>query len=228
MYDNSNLNVYSRNFIIVMTKNKRSLLFSSDQYFSYPIAAMNATAVPPDSYQWLPATDRVAGFAYGLVVSFGILLLITTITVASYCLTRSHIFASSPRTITRRPRQTTLTSRNGEERFHFDGGDQNDTVVVEVLGLDDEVIKSFPKLPYEEAHVSYSLQKDATTTSCCSICLADYKNTDMVRVLPDCNHLFHDKCVDPWLMIHPTCPVCRTSPLPSPATTPVADAVTGR
>ena len=208
----------------MMTKNKRSLLFSSDQFFTYP---MDATAVPPDSDLWLPATDSM-GFAYGLVVSIGILLLITTITITSYCLTRSHIFASSPRTIRRRQRQTNATSGNGDERFHFDGDDQNDTVVIEVLGLDDEVIKSFPKFPYEEARVGYSLQKDATATSCCSICLADYKKTDMIRVLPDCNHLFHDKCVDPWLMIHPTCPVCRTSPLPSPAKTPVADAVIGR
>ncbi|KAF8096485.1 hypothetical protein N665_0307s0016 [Sinapis alba] len=191
---------------------------------------MNATAMPPDSNQWLPATERIGGLAYGLVVSIGILLLITTITIASYCLTRSHIFSSSPRTIRRRQRESiNATSRNGEQRFHFDGNDQNDTVVVvEVLGLDDDVIKSFPKLPYEEARVSYSLQRDATTTSCCSICLADYKKTDMIRVLPDCNHLFHDKCVDPWLMIHATCPVCRTSPLPSPAMTPVADAVIGR
>ncbi|CAH8312748.1 unnamed protein product [Eruca vesicaria subsp. sativa] len=184
---------------------------------------MDATALPPDSYPWLPATGGIDGLAYGLIVSIGILLLVTTITVASYCLTRSQILASSPRTITRRQRQTNATSRNGEERFHFDNNDQNDTVVV---GLDEDVIKSFPKLRYEEARVSYSLQKDATATSCCSICLADYKKKDMIRVLPDCNHLFHDKCVDPWLMIHPTCPVCRKSPLPSPAMTPVADAVT--
>ncbi|KAF2570525.1 hypothetical protein F2Q70_00006547, partial [Brassica cretica] len=114
---------------------------------------MDATAAPPDSDLWLPATDSM-GFAYGLVVSIGILLLITTITITSYYLTRSHIFASSPRTIRRRQRQTDATSRNGDERFHY-GDDQNDTVVVEVLGLDDEVIKSFPKLPYEEARVGY-------------------------------------------------------------------------
>ncbi|ESQ40575.1 hypothetical protein EUTSA_v10015385mg [Eutrema salsugineum] len=191
---------------------------------------MNSTAVPADSDRWLSATDRIGGFAYGLGVSVGILLLITTITLTSYYCTRSHISASpttTPRTRRRQLRQTNETSTPGEERFYLDGDDQNDdvVVVVEVLGLNEEVIKGFPKLPYEEARVSYSLQRDSTTTSCCSICLADYKTTDMVRVLPDCNHLFHDKCVDPWLRLHPTCPVCRTSPLPSPAMTPVADVV---
>ncbi|KAL1196927.1 putative RING-H2 finger protein ATL71 [Cardamine amara subsp. amara] len=188
---------------------------------------MNATVVPPDSGHWLTASDRIGGFAYGIGVSVGILLLITIIYIAYYYCIQSHISASpttTPRT-RRRQRQTNGTLPAGQERFRFDGDDQNDTVVVEVLGLNEEVIKNFPKLPYEEARVSYSLQKESSTTSCCSICLADYKTTDMIRVLPDCNHLFHDKCVDPWLRLHPTCPVCRTYPLPSPVMTTVADVV---
>ncbi|KAJ4911694.1 putative RING-H2 finger protein ATL71 [Raphanus sativus] len=189
---------------------------------------MNTTGVQPNSDLLIPASDRIGGFAYGLGVSIGIILLITTITLASYCCTRTHISASpttTPRS-RRRQRQVNVTSLPGEERFHVNGDDdRNDTVVVEILGLNDEEIKSFPNIPYEEARVSYSLQRDSTATSCCSICLADYKKTDMIRVLPDCNHLFHVKCVDPWLKLHPTCPVCRTSPLPSPAMTPVADVV---
>lgn len=187
---------------------------------------MNATVVPPYSGHWLTNTDRMGGLAYGIGVSIGILMLITTITLTSYYCTRSHISASpttTPRT-RRRQRESNGTLPPGQERFDFED-DESDTVVVEVLGLTEEVIKGFPKLPYEEARVSYSLQKESSTTSCCSICLADYKKMDMIRVLPDCNHLFHDNCVDPWLRLHPTCPVCRTSPLPSPAMTPVADVV---
>ncbi|CAI9097570.1 OLC1v1034032C1 [Oldenlandia corymbosa var. corymbosa] len=74
---------------------------------------------------------------------------------------------------------------------------------------------------YSEAKLK---NKDSTAT-CCSICLADYKNSDTLRVLPDCSHLFHLKCVDPWLRLHPTCPVCRTSPLPTPLSTPLAEVV---
>lgn len=229
------LSLTPRSFIIVKTKNiytspKHSLLSSYTHHFLQTknqnlTAAMDATVVPLDSGRWLTNTDRMAGLAYGIGVSIGILMIITTITLTSYYCTRSHISASpttTPRT-RRRQRETNGTLQPGQERFDFD--DQNDTVVVEVLGLNDEVIKSFPKLPYEEARVSYSLQRESSTTSCCSICLADYKKTDMIRVLPDCNHLFHDKCVDPWLRLHPTCPVCRTSPLPSPAMTPLADVV---
>ncbi|EOA22998.1 hypothetical protein CARUB_v10003745mg [Capsella rubella] len=181
---------------------------------------MNATVVPHDSGHWLTTTDRMGGLAYGIGVSIGILMLITTITLTSYYCTRSHISAS-PTTTPRTRRLQREANAPGQERFYL----ENDTVVVEVSGLNDEVIKSFPMLLYEEARVIYGLQREPSTTSCCSICLADYKKTDMIRVLPDCNHLFHDKCVDPWLRLHPTCPVCRTSPLPSPAITPGADVV---
>ncbi|XP_028808754.1 RING-H2 finger protein ATL70-like [Neltuma alba] len=51
--------------------------------------------------------------------------------------------------------------------------------------------------------------------SSCSICLRDYKETDKLRLLPDCGHLYHLHCVDPWLRLHPTCPLCRTSSSPS-------------
>ncbi|CAN8307748.1 unnamed protein product [Cochlearia groenlandica] len=160
---------------------------------------MNVTVVPPDPGHYLTATDRIGGFVYGLGVSIGILILITTITIGSYYCTRSHISAS--------PTSTPRTIR----------------MVVEVLGLDEKVIKSFPKLIYEEARVCYSLQRESSTMSCCSICLVDYIKTYMIRVLPDCNHLFHDKCVDPWLLVNATCHVCRTSPLPSPVMTHVVD-----
>ncbi|KAI4302255.1 hypothetical protein MLD38_038029 [Melastoma candidum] len=54
-----------------------------------------------------------------------------------------------------------------------------------------------------------------TGPSCCSICLADYRKDDELRSLPDCNHRFHKKCIDRWLGLHPTCPICRKSPRPT-------------
>ncbi|KAK4345834.1 hypothetical protein RND71_036010 [Anisodus tanguticus] len=93
--------------------------------------------------------------------------------------------------------------------------------VVEV-GIDEATLLSYPKLLYSEAKVNY---KDSTASTCCSICLADYKDNDMLRLLQDCGHLFHLKCVDPWLMLNPSCPICRTSPLPTPLSTPLAEVV---
>ncbi|KAK6131617.1 hypothetical protein DH2020_034631 [Rehmannia glutinosa] len=150
-------------------------------------------------------SQNIGGFGYGIGVSVGILLLITTITLASYYCTRNN--TTSMVLPQRNP-------RSAAEPPHADD------FTVEI-GLDEATLKSYPKLLYSEAKANH---KDSTAT-CCSICLADYKNSDLLRVLPDCGHLFHVKCVDPWLRLHPTCPVCRTSPMPTPLSTPLAEVV---
>lgn len=43
----------------------------------------------------------------------------------------------------------------------------------------------------------------------CYMCMNEYKNGDMLRVL-DCNHHVHLTCIDTWLKIKNECPVCRT------------------
>ncbi|CAA2997874.1 E3 ubiquitin- ligase At1g63170-like [Olea europaea subsp. europaea] len=42
----------------------------------------------------------------------------------------------------------------------------------------------------------------------CCICLAKYLNNDDLRELP-CSHLFHRECVDKWLKINASCPLCK-------------------
>ncbi|XWS43325.1 hypothetical protein CRYUN_Cryun16bG0093200 [Craigia yunnanensis] len=160
---------------------------------------MNTTS---GSDQGFLGSNNFGGFDYGIGVSVGTLLLITTITLASYFCTRTHQQPQAP------------SRRNRQEPAAID----SESFVVDV-GLDEETIKSYPKLLYSEA----KLQKKDSTATCCSICLADYKSSDTLRLLPDCNHLFHLKCVDPWLRLHPTCPVCRTSPIPTPLSTPLAE-----
>ncbi|KAL3642768.1 hypothetical protein CASFOL_013583 [Castilleja foliolosa] len=148
------------------------------------------------------STQNIGGFGYGIGVSVGILLLITTITLASYYCTRN----STTNLVL--PQRDPAAPPNSDDH------------AVEI-GIDEETLTGYPKLLYSEAKVSHNY----SSSSCCSICLADYKSSDMLRVLPECGHLFHLKCVDPWLRRHPTCPVCRTSPMPSPMSTPLAEVV---
>ncbi|XP_065266805.1 E3 ubiquitin-protein ligase RNF128 isoform X2 [Emys orbicularis] len=42
----------------------------------------------------------------------------------------------------------------------------------------------------------------------CAVCIEVYKPNDVVRILT-CNHLFHKTCIDPWLLEHRTCPMCK-------------------
>ncbi|CAI9285890.1 unnamed protein product [Lactuca saligna] len=42
----------------------------------------------------------------------------------------------------------------------------------------------------------------------CCICLAKYADNDLLRELP-CTHFFHIQCVDKWLKINASCPLCK-------------------
>ncbi|KAL7124683.1 hypothetical protein ABFS83_14G064800 [Erythranthe nasuta] len=43
----------------------------------------------------------------------------------------------------------------------------------------------------------------------CTICLGEFVEGEDVRILPRCNHGFHVECIDTWLALHCSCPVCR-------------------
>ena len=48
----------------------------------------------------------------------------------------------------------------------------------------------------------------------CSICIDDYEDKDEIRQL-SCSHIFHTKCIDPWLLNESyKCPMCRDDTLP--------------
>lgn len=61
------------------------------------------------------------------------------------------------------------------------------------------------------------------TTTQCSICFDEFKLAEIdIRKLP-CTHLYHEKCIFPWLRTSGTCPVCRAS-LNQPGDEPDPDA----
>ena len=43
----------------------------------------------------------------------------------------------------------------------------------------------------------------------CPICLEKYKIGEYKRKLHFCNHIFHKKCIDKWLINNINCPICR-------------------
>ncbi|XP_023770191.1 putative RING-H2 finger protein ATL21A [Lactuca sativa] len=85
-------------------------------------------------------------------------------------------------------------------------------------GLDGPTIESYPKTVLGE---SCRLPNDDAT---CAICLSDYKPKESLRTIPECNHYFHSECIDEWLKLNATCPVCRNSPESSSLVTPCSSA----
>ncbi|KAI5388919.1 RING-H2 finger protein ATL39 [Lathyrus oleraceus] len=66
-------------------------------------------------------------------------------------------------------------------------------------GLDAAAVKALPVCSYEED----TKQPD------CAICLEEFEDSDEVKMIPYCKHVFHPKCIDAWLSAHVTCPICR-------------------
>ncbi|KAI3977086.1 hypothetical protein MKX01_004061 [Papaver californicum] len=83
-------------------------------------------------------------------------------------------------------------------------------------GLDSSLIESYPKILLDE-----KLRLPNPNDTTCSICISEYQPTETLKIIPSCNHYFHSKCIDQWLSMSSTCPVCRESQslqslLPSP------------
>lgn len=70
-------------------------------------------------------------------------------------------------------------------------------------GLRRKTLQTMPILIY-----SASLALNAANPIC-AICLCDFEPGERVRVLPKCNHGFHVRCIDRWLIARSSCPTCR-------------------
>lgn len=65
--------------------------------------------------------------------------------------------------------------------------------------------KALSKIPTKNIKVDDNEVQDA---ECCAVCIEPYKISDTLRILP-CAHEFHRSCIDPWLLEHRTCPMCK-------------------
>lgn len=72
-------------------------------------------------------------------------------------------------------------------------------------GLDILIIQSFPTFTYSTVK-DYRKEKYGLE---CAICLIEFKDEDLLRLLTSCCHVFHQECIDLWFESHKTCPVCR-------------------
>ena len=43
----------------------------------------------------------------------------------------------------------------------------------------------------------------------CTICLQNFINGENLITLPQCQHVFHEDCINKWLKGNIICPICR-------------------
>ncbi|KAL6275859.1 hypothetical protein ACE6H2_019460 [Prunus campanulata] len=71
-----------------------------------------------------------------------------------------------------------------------------------------------PPPPAEKKASSFRHTKNqaiaTNTDSECSICLGEFKDGEKCRQL-ECEHAFHEECIDQWLRKKIQCPLCRAT-----------------
>ncbi|KAK8599748.1 hypothetical protein V6N13_060429 [Hibiscus sabdariffa] len=72
-------------------------------------------------------------------------------------------------------------------------------------GLDPELVQAFPTFYYSTVN-EFRIEKYGFE---CAICLGEFEDDHLLRLLTICCHVFHKECVDLWLESNKTCPVCR-------------------
>ncbi|KAK3154896.1 hypothetical protein QOZ80_2BG0196350 [Eleusine coracana subsp. coracana] len=87
----------------------------------------------------------------------------------------------------------------------FRAADLDRTIERSHSGLDPFAVAAIPTLNY--SYEAFQSKDDAQ----CSICLGEYKEKEILRIMPKCRHNFHLECIDVWLQKQTTCPICRIS-----------------
>lgn len=163
------------------------------------------------------------GLGYSIAIALGFLVLLSSLILASYICCRSSRRSGIHRSDN--PAANDTSSTDGGiilPRIIFVAEDDselgNEADENLAMGLHQCVINSYPKFPFAKETAGHG-----NTT--CSICLCEYKETEMLRMMPECRHCFHLLCLDAWLKLNGSCPVCRNSPLPTPLSTPLSEVV---
>ncbi|KAE8820376.1 E3 ubiquitin-protein ligase RING1-like [Hordeum vulgare] len=101
----------------------------------------------------------------------------------------------------------------GDEEAGGGGGVVHHVWYIRTVGLDEATIASIATKEY----------RGVGTGGDCAVCLGEFSDGELVRLLPRCSHPFHAPCIDTWLRAHVSCPICRSvvvvpSGLPAAAT----------
>ncbi|KAM0893665.1 hypothetical protein ACQ4PT_024951 [Festuca glaucescens] len=100
------------------------------------------------------------------------------------------------------------------------GGVVHHVWYIRTVGLDQAAIDSIAATRYRAGAAGLLGAAD------CSVCLGEFSDGELLRLLPKCGHAFHVPCIDTWLRAHVNCPLCRSDVIDTAATVdadPAAD-----
>ncbi|XP_065861377.1 E3 ubiquitin-protein ligase MPSR1-like [Euphorbia lathyris] len=112
--------------------------------------------------------------------------------------------------------ETRTRNRNRNERIILINPFTQGMVVIEGADTLDALVREFATKDGQppaskasiEAMPSVEITQIGDQDSECTICLEEWEPGRLVKEMP-CKHRFHGACIDKWLGIHGSCPVCR-------------------
>ncbi|CAM0945572.1 unnamed protein product [Alopecurus aequalis] len=146
-----------------------------------------------------------------LVVTASVVVFLFLASLSLYCFIRCRRL--------RRRQQSFLAAEAANAGVQGDGPDQaaaatgvggdapEDELVhhawhIRTVGLDEAAIESI-------ALTRYRAGAGMLGAADCSVCLGEFLDGELLRLLPKCGHAFHVPCIGTWLRAHVNCPLCR-------------------
>ncbi|CAL9199233.1 unnamed protein product [Musa hybrid cultivar] len=115
----------------------------------------------------------------------------------------------------RRGRLAAASTTEDPGPFENWGGEVDHHVwYIRTTGLDESTIGAITAWAYKAAD---GVLGDSPTD--CAVCLSEFCDGELLRLLPKCGHAFHVSCIDTWLRSHVNCPLCR-APIVAPTSFP--------
>ncbi|KAF7111000.1 hypothetical protein CFC21_111055 [Triticum aestivum] len=164
-----------------------------------------------------PSSDGSRHLVTPLVVTAFVLVFLSLVSLSIYCFIR--------RRRRRRRQQSLLSAGAANPGAQGDGpaavmagaatdvqvgaADPEDEEVVHhawhirTVGLDEAAIESIALTRYRAGAGTLGGAAD------CSVCLGEFLDGELLRLLPKCGHAFHVPCIGTWLRAHVSCPLCR-------------------
>ncbi|KAL5727719.1 RING-type E3 ubiquitin transferase [Ranunculus cassubicifolius] len=96
-----------------------------------------------------------------------------------------------------------IRASESREAFELDSTTDLEQQEHRTSGLEPIMVATLPTMKFN--HEAFESKEDAQ----CSICLGEYQEKEILRIIPACGHIFHVACIDVWLHKQSTCPVCR-------------------
>lgn len=123
------------------------------------------------------------------------------ITIVGFLLSAVFLFVVCGRLLCSRLRQAHTTDMLQLRRRSLGSS----SIERSLQGLEPSTVATFPTAKYNQQLFT------STEDNLCTVCLSDYKDKEVLRILPRCGHTFHIGCIDVWFRQHSSCPVCRVS-----------------